>query len=131
MADGDLLSACSSSSRLTALLRRNGSGLLKMLSKMLIPRAIGPGFGRTLVGRFRGDTGISKESLPNLGASLGCVGGTFGGPAGKGLTVLLPQGVSGIFLLEPKEPSGSSALRFFLEMSPVDMNADGRGFACL
>lgn len=49
------------------------------------------------------------------------------GPAVKRLTGRL-HGVSGMFLLNPEF---SSALRFFLEIRPVDMNAAGRGFTSL
>lgn len=43
----------------------------------------------------------------------------------------LLHGVSGMFLLDPSMLWGSSTLRFFFDMRPVDMNAAGRGLTSL
>lgn len=113
-ADGDW--ACASSpSTLTKLLRREKSGLLKLLPKIPMPRAKGPGFGRLVVGGLNGDGGTASDCF---------------GPVGNRLMGRL-HGVSGMFLLDRSECWGSSAFRFFLEIRPVDMNAAGSGLTSL
>lgn len=127
--DGD--SACiSSPSTLTKLPRRDGSGRLKELPKMPIPLANGPGFGREANGVVvNGEAGATSDSLSrDWDLSKRRSGGGLG-PAVNKFTGRL-HGVSGMFLLKPP-PLGSSALRFFFEISPVDMKAAGSGLTSL
>lgn len=96
---------------------------------MPMPRAKGPGLGRADGGGLNGDAGIASDWRTSLGRSSGRSGSGFG-PAGNKLIGRL-HGVSGIFLLNPDGLWGSSALRFFLEIRPVDINAAGRGLTSL
>lgn len=45
--------------------------------------------------------------------------------------VVFLDGVSGMFMLLPKDVGGRSTLRLRLEIKPVDMKAAGSGFAIL
>jgi hypothetical protein len=90
---------------------------------MPIPRAKGPGLGRTVeAGGLKGDWVTASDSWKG-GAMLK---DPFN-PEANRFTGRL-HGVSGMFLLKP---DGSSALRFFFEISPVDINAAGRGLTNL
>ena len=93
-----------------------------------MPRAKGPGFGR-VVGGLDGDGGTASDWREDVENPRDRSGGAFC-PLGNKLMGRL-HGVSGMFLLKPNMFWGSSALRFFLEIKPVDMNAAGRGFTSL
>lgn len=121
LAEGDW--HVSSPSTLTKLLRRESSGLFKLLPKMPMPRANGPELGRVVCG-LNGEEGAAKDWRTSFGFSDAfCAVGS--------MLMDRLHGVSGMCLLNPRLPWASTRLRFFLEISPVDMNAAGRGFTSL
>lgn len=95
-----------------------------------MPRAKGPDFGRVFEGGLNGDGGTASDWRTSFGLSNGRSGAAGFGPVGNKLMGRL-QGVSGMFLLDASEFGGSSALRFFLEIRPVDINAAGSGLTSL
>lgn len=129
-AEGDWDCVLSSSSKLAKLLRRDRSGLLKLFPKMPMPRAKELCFGRVLEGGLNGDEGTASDWRMSLDLSKGPSDGV-GLDSAENKLIGRLHGVSGMFLLDPNEFWGSSALRFFLEIRPVDMNAAGRGLTSL
>jgi hypothetical protein len=99
---------------------------LKLLPNIPIPRAKGLGLGREVVGGLKGEAEGTSDWCDDRDLSNSRSVGF--GPAVNRLTGRL-QGVSGMLLL--KVELVSSALRFFLEISPVDMKAAGKGLTSL